>query len=71
MSYSTIYHTVNIFNEGRFVMDLDFDNKGDAIRESVSLQEEGFGTELITLSTANVFDTAPDDYTPESDRLAY
>ena len=71
MNSSSIYHTVNVFNEGRFVMALDYTDKGEAIREMVAFQEDGFGTELLTLSTANIFDTAPDNYNPDVERFAY
>lgn len=71
MNHSPEYHTLHVFNEGRFVMALDYDDRGEAVRESVAFQEDGFDTELLTLSHADVFDTAPTDYDPESTRIAY
>lgn len=71
MNLSSVYHTVNVFNEGRYVLGLDFTDKCEAIREAIAFQEDGFGTELLTLSTANMFDTAPDNYNPDVERIAY
>lgn len=71
MNQSSIYHTVNVFNEGRFVMALDFKDKGEAIRESIGFQEDGFATEILTLSTAPLFDCAPDHYNDNVERIAY
>jgi len=68
---SSLYHTVNVFNEGRFVMALDYENRNDAVREAAEFQGDGITTEILTLSTADLFDTAPDNYNDNVDRTAY
>lgn len=68
---SPIYYTVNVFNDGRFVMAQDFSSHFDAVRESVEWQEAGSTTEILELSHADLFSTSPDNYNPDVERVAY
>jgi hypothetical protein len=71
MSNQSVYHTLNVLNEGRLVLSLDHTDKGEAIRESIEFQEDGFETEILTLSTANIFDCVKEEHIEELERIAY
>jgi len=71
MTNASIYHSVFVFLDGRHVFTEDFKNHGDAIRSSVEWRDADCTTEILTLSDASLFDTAPDHYNADVDRIAY
>ncbi len=68
--FSTVYYNVNVFDRGNLVLSVDYDTRLEAVTESVAFSRDGFETEIIPLSTAGLFDTAPDTVS-EVDRVAY
>lgn len=72
MNESPIYHTVFVYDDqDRVFFALDYRNHLDATEESLRFIEDGYRTEILTLSTANLFDTAPDNYNADVERIAY
>ena len=66
------YYSVYVMNDaGKIIFIDDYDRRSDAIRANIEWQEDGYKTEMFTLSDAPIFDTAPDDHTRDVDRLAY
>lgn len=55
------YHVVQVYDGERFLMDFEFDDRLEAIREEQKLWDLGFKTRRMALSTAPLFGTPPDE----------